>query len=103
MLTERQAWLKIAEAFEEADDYARINRRHSRFLCPCIAILCDTGEISDTVYRVMTDKVDAVVPPSHAFAWEPGDHSSRAAFCRKQAKLLARKPAKKKRLTAKRK
>lgn len=100
MLTERQAWLKIAKACDVAgsDGSFVVVKKMGRSwgLCTAVGDLWFSGEIEEETARSMFSKIHKHAPPRGDFdyAWETSKAGAkaRAAFCRKMAALC--KPAK---------
>ena len=97
MLTERQAWLKIAKACDEANDFGWFSVEGCRFCGLCTAI--SRLDISDGTAARMERKIRSTWPSErkrYAFRWtvDKTGATQRAAFCRKMARLC--KPAKRK-------
>ncbi len=100
-MTEKQAWLKLAKMWDEARVDASTGLSaptgsDSCGLCPCIYL--DIGDLlSCDVTESMIAKIEEL--PSlncQGFRWKTNleGAKSRAAFCRKQAALLAKRKAK---------
>lgn len=100
-MTERQAWLKLAKMWDKAyidsdGDYSAMGTA-SMGLCPCIT-LDIADDLDQGVSVSMLGKIKKLPKITHyglEFVWRTDKASAeaRAAFCRKQAALLAkRKP-----------
>lgn len=94
-MTEREAWLAIADAWDHAIECyceianrsraeARIEGHLSEGVCACIAILQASGKITLPLTMVMARKVET---QDGSYRWSPTMESAplRAAFCREQA------------------
>lgn len=114
-MTEREAWEFLAEAFSDARRYRlsaddelvyRVRVRHEPIaghscLCDSIRCLYMNYKISDAVLRRMRNKVWRARPyralEGGLFYWSRKSSAgkrSRVLFCRKMAKLCARKRGK---------
>lgn len=99
MLTERQAWLRIAEAWDDAalivfgDAVIFADYGLNEGICPCIGDLEAEGDISPTVATRMYRRIATAFPnlQEGEFAWPRGDTQSRAAFCREMAALCSKR------------
>lgn len=101
-LTESQAWTAMATAFRGKA------KRHDGFcvpvwkfgssfiggLCCATSVLLHDNLITINVYESMRLRINELPRPYAPFVWPTGDGKSRAAFCRKQAKLTAPKKRK---------
>ena len=87
-MTEKQAWEKLANA------YARKARWLQRFSAPShcfgICFALSTLQLPNVVLGKMSAKLPFTTNLS-GFVWPLEDWKSRAAFCRKQAKLLEKR------------
>jgi len=95
MMTEREAWLKLAEwcditHFGEPALFGPLTRRHSG-VCMAVSDLWITRRISDGTRDRMRERLDDLPDlKDSAYKWPhtPEGHAQRAAFCREQAALL---------------
>lgn len=94
MLTEKQAWEKLARAWNnpECDGKVPYVLDHSYGICHALSDLRRTNDISDTMENRMVAKAEN---PGERDCWRwplnCEGAKARAAFCRKQAKLCSRK------------
>lgn len=95
-LSEKQAWLKIAAAWDKATDPGDgicTVFNGDTGLCPTICVW-KISTISEDTYRSMMDKImrlPSVTRMCHKWPMSAKGAKARAAWCRKQAKLLERK------------
>lgn len=92
MLSWKQAWLKLATAFEGPyrDDYGFLGvevvpgATISCGLCDAAADLVQAERITHDTYQLM---IDAASPGHRGFRWSvsPPGHKARVRFCRKMA------------------
>jgi len=95
MLTERQAWLKIAKAFTEYYKNGEYDDLVSAGLCAAIADLHSDESITYNVWNIMDDKIHNYKIKHHcsAYIW-PTDREhalKRARFASNQAGALTRR------------
>ncbi len=100
-MTEREAWLFLADKWDnvEGDEHPRyvvVNGYEAAGLCPCIDSLESADDITPPVAAFMLAKIPKK-RDSHDACWPFTEEGAkaRAAFCRKQARLLAPKRRKK--------
>lgn len=91
MLTERQAWLKLAKSWAGPK-----TKETSSGICLSIDCLFSNVDITLAVSRKMDERVKDHAPPERygpegRHRWPMRYRASRAAFCRKMARLLAPK------------
>src|SRR3990167_5049387 len=102
-MTERQAWLFLAKAWDAAEGEVIGGRvifcaGMATGLCPMLCYLEDTAKISEDTYNAMCAKIwrlPSVTYQDHKWPIDKAGAKARVAFCRLQAKLLTRPSAKK--------
>lgn len=99
MLTERQAWLELANHFDGPRLGGPEYLTGCDWLCVGIGWMNNRRIISGFTSHAMVRKIENHAPSrgESALCWPGRDRKSRAAFCRKMAALCkpAKKPAKK--------
>lgn len=101
LLTERQAWLRLARAWDRpvASEYgtmqAKVCKSRCVGLCSSIGELECSGKISTDVELRMDERIQAMPERFGPYCWPLDGRGarSRAAFCRRQARLLAKRKA----------
>lgn len=108
-MTERQAWLLIAKAWDKprvfTDDgvliyFATIWKYKYCGLCPCVYVMEENERIDEFTRNSMLTKIESETRKKgahHPFIWPTtlSGAYQRAAFCRKQAAKLTKKRKKK--------
>lgn len=94
-MTEREAWLWLAEICD-VNNYKCIQvgrRLPARGLCAALCDMYNMRKIRLAVVTRMDNKLKKHGPKAvyQGYMWQLGDLKSRAAFCRKMAKLCVRK------------
>lgn len=86
MLTEKEAWLAIAEEFDTG------NTPSNYGVCNAVYVLYCDGDITVSTYDNMLDKVKAYSKhtikqygAAHLWSFKPSGCKARARFCRRQA------------------
>lgn len=101
MMTEREAWLHVAECLRERVESRHVSyseflgRWQSRGLCISVEWLFDTARISEETFDSMKQKINEErgrIDQDHgragrslAYVWPPSDIDSRVAFCERAA------------------
>lgn len=109
MLNKQKAWEFLAKAFKNADDYGNATIGEDEFgndyeddcLCNAIDTMLSQNMIDKNVNHEMCDVIriyaDSIGSDTGEYLFEKGDNgeqTERAAFCRKQARLIANAAAK---------
>ena len=96
-LSERQAWLRIAEAYG-VDELGQFSDEHltRTGLCRAISKLRNAERVTHETFVAMHQRLSLHRPFGAIGYWWPLNHTgafARIAFCRRMARLCAPKPA----------
>lgn len=99
-LSEKQAWLKLAAAWDKPDIdgsivYVKFGGLELTGLCLCVDVLFEDVLISELTELNMKNKINKLPRVYFTYCWPTtlAGAAKRAAWCRKQAAKLAKRKA----------